>query len=117
MAKCKILLNFSNHPSVIKIKQKLKLNKKFAFQCDSEATVRKVVKNLPSDKAAAGEIPVKVVKNSEISFFDLTNGINKAIRNNEFPDFLKLSDITPVHKKRNPSDKATYRPVSVLPLL
>ena len=34
-----------------------------------------------------------------------------------FSDSLKLSDITPVYKKREPSDKANYRPVSVLPLL
>ena len=50
-------------------------------------------------------------------FFDLTNCINEAIRNNKFPDSLKLSDITPVFKKLGPSDKANYRPVSVLPLL
>ena len=50
-------------------------------------------------------------------FFDLTNCINEAIRNNKFPDSLKLSDITPVFKKLDPSDKANYRPVSVLPLL
>ena len=35
-----VVNNFSNHPSTIKIKQKFKLNKKFSFQCFSEATVR-----------------------------------------------------------------------------
>ena len=68
------------------------------------------MKSLPSDKATAGEIPINVLKNC---FFDLTNCINKAIRNNKFPDSLKLSDITPVFKKLDPSDKANYRPVSV----
>ena len=53
-----IIKSFSNHPSVIKIKHKLKLNKKCSFQCVSEATVKKVVKSLPSDKATVGEIPV-----------------------------------------------------------
>ena len=90
-----IIKNFSNHPSIIKIKHKFKLNKKFSFQCVSEATVRKVVKSLPSDKATAGEIPINVLKNCENCFFDLTNCINEAIRNNKFPDSLKLSDITP----------------------
>ena len=43
--------NFPNHPSITKIKQKSKLNKKFSFQCISETTVRKAAKKLPSDKA------------------------------------------------------------------
>ena len=68
------------------------------------------MKRLPSDKAT--EIPV----NCENCFFDLTNFINGAIRNNKFPDSLKLTDITTVYKKLDPSDKANYRPVSVLPL-
>ena len=35
----------------------------------------------------------------------------------KFPDSLKLSDIIPVFKRLDPSDKANYRPVNVLPLL
>ena len=49
--------------------------------------------------------------------FDLTKCINEAIINNNFPDSLKLSDITSVFKKLDPSDKANYRLLSVLPLL
>ena len=94
-----------------------KLNKKFSFQYVSEATIIKVMKGLPSDKSTAGEIPANVLKNSENYFFDLTNCINEAIRNNKFPGPLKLSATTPVCKKLDPSDKANYRPVSVLPSL
>ena len=79
-----IVQTFSNHPSIIKIKQKIKLSKKFSFQYVSEATAWKVVKNMPSDKAAAGEIPVKVLKISEICFFELTNCINETIK--KFPE-------------------------------
>ena len=75
------------------------------------------MKSLPSDKATAQKIPVKVVNNCEDCFFDLTNCINEAFRNNKFPNSLKLSDIVPVFKKLNPSYKANYRPASVLPLL
>ena len=35
-----VVKNFSNHPSIIKKKQKFNLNKKFSFQCVSTATVR-----------------------------------------------------------------------------
>ena len=59
------------------------------------------MKKLPSYKATVGEIYC----------------VNEDNRNNKFPDSLKLSDITPVYKKLDPSDKANYRPVSVLPLL
>ena len=63
-----IIKSFSNHPSIIKIKHKFKLNKKFSFQCVSETSV---MKNLPSDKATAGEILINELKNSEICFFEL----------------------------------------------
>ena len=56
--------------------------------------LQKLLKDLPLDKTTAGEIPVNVLKNSEICFLDLTNHINEAIRNNESPDSLKVSNIT-----------------------
>ena len=83
---------FSIHPSIIKTKHKFKLNKKFSIQ----RLLKKVVKNSPSDKAPARDIPVNALKNNEICFFDLTNCIKEAIINNKFPDSLKLSDITSV---------------------
>ena len=101
MNQLQILLNyltgpFSQLPPMIKCKI-FKLNEKFSFQCVSEATARKAVKNLPSDKVTAGEISVNVLRNSEICFFDLTNCTNEAIRNRKFPDSLKLSHITPAY--------------------
>ena len=52
----------------------------------------------------------------KIAFFYLSNCINEDIRNNKFPDSLKLSDITPVYKNKT-NYKTNYRPVSILPLL
>ena len=112
-----IIHNFSNHPSILKIKEKVPLNKIFSFQHVSEATVRKVVQNLPSNKVSAGEIPSKILKESTFCFPELTNCINKSSTNNKFPDTLKISDITTVFKKLDPSDKANYRPLSILPLV
>ena len=66
---------------------------------------------------SAGEIPIKILKESTLCFPELTNCINESLTNNKFPDTLKLSDITPVFKKLDPSDKANYRPVSILPLV
>ena len=34
-----------------------------------------------------------------------------------FPNCLKLTDITPIHKKGKKDNKENYRPVSILPTL
>ena len=47
----------------------------------------------------------------------MTSRVNEAILSGKFPDFLKLSNIVPVHKKKDPTDKCNYRPVSILPPL
>ena len=109
-----IIVKFSKHPSILKIKQKVSIN---SFQSLSEDTVKNVAKNLPSDKATAGEIPVDILRNSEFCFIKLTKCINKAFNENKFPDALKLSNIVPVFKKLDPTDKTNFRPVSLLPLL
>ena len=36
---------------------------------------------------------------------------------NKFPDTLKLSYIVPTFKKLDPTDKTSFRPASLLPLL
>ena len=107
----KITDSFSNHPSILKITQKFWINKKFSFTCVSEATVRKSVESLLSDKATAGGIPINVLKSSDFCFSKLTKCINEAFTNKKFPENLK--DITPVYKKLDPSDKTIYKPVSI----
>ena len=75
------------------------------------------MKNLPSDKATAREIPVDILKNSEFCISELTKCINKAFKENKSPDNLKIFDIVPVLKKLDPTDKTNLRPVSLSPLL
>ena len=43
--------------------------------------------------------------------------INDSLLKGSFPDSLKLGNITPVHKKDEPTNKENYRPVSVLPFI
>ena len=40
--------------------------------------------------------------------------INQSIRNNEFPDELKLAYISPIFKKEDVTSVKNYRPISVL---
>ena len=54
---------------------------------------------------------------SNVSFDELTVCINYTLINGKFPITLKNSNVTSAHKKDDPTDKANFRPVNVLPLL
>ena len=75
------------------------------------------MKILHSYKTSAGETSIKILKKSNFRFPELTNCINKSLTDNEFPDTLKISDITTVFKRLEPSGKGNYRTVSILPLV
>ena len=42
--------------------------------------------------------------------------LNDSLETGTFSDSLKLADITPAFKKKDPLNKTNYRPVSVYPL-
>ena len=103
----RIIESFRFHPSIKNIKLNYKITSKFSFKPVLEKFVKDILKDLSSNKAAGGEIPLKIL--NEFDFFHfLTNCINEAIKNNKFSDSLKLSNIVPGHKKEL---------VSLLPLL
>ena len=112
-----ILKRFHNYPSLIKIKQLVNNQAKFSFQPVSVHNVKEAIEGLPSNKATAGEIPIKIMKKSGFTFEYLTSCVNKAISSSKFPGSLKLINIVPVHKKKDPTDKRNYGPVNILPLL
>ena len=92
------------------------IKEKLSFQPISVKGVENVIKNIPSNKASGGDIPIQILKQSGFTYQILTDCINDAINKGVFPDSLKIANITPVHKKDEPTDKENYRPVSVLPL-
>ena len=107
---------FECHPSILKIGEKVTPNQ-FSF---SEITIEEVeqeLQQLNSKKASTFQnIPPKHLKeSSDICGPVLQNLINKSIGNNEFPNELKLADITPIFKKDDATSVKNYRPVSVLP--
>ena len=67
-------------------------------------------------KKTSGAISIKIVKlaNKKICK-DLANCINECIKQNKFPNELKIADITPIFKTEDPLDKTNYRPISILP--
>ena len=113
----RIIDSFRFHPSIKSIKRNYKITSKFSFKSVSEEFVRDIVNDLSSNKVAGGECPLKTLKECDFFFHFLTNCVNEAIKNNKFPDSLKLSNIVPVHKKKDPTGKTNYSPVSILLLL
>ena len=98
-----IVCKFRNHPSIVKIKKRHKVKGNFSFRFATTEEIKAIIRDLPTNKAAGGEIPVNVLKKSNFSFDE------------KFPITLKNANLTPVHEKDDPADKINFRPVSVLP--
>ena len=113
----KIIKKFKNHPSVLKIKIKYLIQEKLFFQPVSVKDVENIIKNIPSNKASGGDMPIQILKQSGFTYQILTGCINNAINKGVFPDSLKIANITLAHKKDELTNKENYRQVSVLTLL
>lgn len=81
--------------------------------------VNTIVNNLNSNTSAGIDCIstkcIKVVKN--LISEELTQCINKCLRNGSFPDSLKIAKVTPIFKNGSREDPGNYRPVSVLPVI
>ena len=112
-----IVYKFRNHPSIVKIEERCKVKGDFSFRLATTEEIKAIIRDLPTNKAARGEIPLNILKKSNFSFDELTICVNYALINGKFPITLKNANVTPVHKKDDPTDKTNFRSISVLPLL
>ena len=114
----KAIEKYKFHPSILLIKEKTKCsNASFDFSPVTVNDVEKEIKKLNPNKATTfNTIPSKMLlKTSEISAKILHKLFNETVETGDYPENLKLADITPVFKKKDPLNKMNYRPVSVLP--
>ena len=88
----------------------------FNFSAVYVADVKEIIMELKTDKTVSGEIPVKLLKDCDSSFYVLTNCINESIENGRFPDILKEAKLLQCINPKIPFEKANYRSVSILPL-
>ena len=58
----RIINSFRFHPSIKNIKHNYKITSKFSFKPVSEESVRDIVNDLSSNKAAVGEISLQILK-------------------------------------------------------
>ena len=79
----------------------------------------KKINKLNSKKATtSNSIPTKNLKdNASIIGVQLHKIVNEDILNSNFPDILKLAEISPLFKDKDSMAKKNYRPVSILPSL
>ena len=105
-----------NYPCIIKIKLSVETTQLFDFNFISSDDISKIINSMDLTKKTSGAIPIKIVKlvNKEIRK-DLTNCINECIKQNKFPNDLKIADITSLFKKEDPLNKTNYRPMTILP--
>ena len=88
----------------------------FHFQHISSNELKKEILNRNNKKATSeGHIPVNLLKGSIDTYLPaFTEIINCSFEQNEFPNELKLADMIPIFKKKDPLNKENYRPVSIL---
>ena len=113
-----IIDTFQNHESVQRIKlANFHSKSSLKFNSVSEVDVKKEVLNLSSKKEKVIFQP-KYLKNSINAYLpELTILIKNFLKEEVFPDDLKLADITPIFKKEDSLNKENYRSVSILPHL
>lgn len=91
----------------------------FKFREVTYNEVRSIIMNLKNSQSKdAYDINVKLIKSIiNLIVVPLTDLINLCIKNNVFPDVLKLSKVIPVHKSGSKDDLNNYRPISLVPIL
>ena len=111
---------YENHPSIVAITEKLNFTVRFEFEEVNLRDVEKEILNLNTKKAvASNSIPAKVLKETSSICSPVLQQIwnDEIFKKCQFPENLKLADITPVFKKEYKNLAKNYRPVSALPTL
>ena len=88
----------------------------FSFNAASLSDIEKDLWSLNPNKAYTFKnIPPKIQIESRECCSDILQKLfNNTFSDKEFPDELKLADITPIYKKDDPNKSKNYTPVSVL---
>ena len=104
------LKNIKCTQAFLKIKETVS-ESTFSLKEISSSDVEDELKSLNSKKANTFKnIPLKLLKeNSDICNDTILRVINDGIRTSQFPNDLKLADVTPIFKKGDSSDVKNYR--------
>ena len=114
--------DFSDHPSIeifLENTQQSTSEETFSFKPVEEKYVHKIISNLNAKKATgADNISAKLLKSCAASISrPICNLVNIAFSKSQFPVGIKVAQVLPLYKKKDPLNKENYRPVSILPTI
>ena len=100
----KAIDKYKFHPSILLIQKHIKNDDVFSIETVEICDIEKEINNINPKKAAtSNSIPPKILKkSSKVSATVLHKLFNDSIEKSDFPQNLKLVDITPVYKKNDP---------------
>ena len=111
-----IINKFKNHPSIKAINENNQSLEPFHIPQPQLSDIQDILKNIDTKKSAGpGMILPSLVKMcSKVIDQPLMELTGQIIANDIFPDSPKIAHVTPCYKKKGRTDKANYRPVSVI---
>ena len=88
----------------------------FSFKSISKGDVIETVKKLPSNKASiSNDIPISIIQNFATCYCEkLASIFNDGLKENKFPNLMKIASVNSVFKKLDNTSKDNYRPISTL---
>ena len=112
----KIIETFKNHQSIKAIQENNPDIEPYSIPLAQTSDIREILKNINVNKSAGpGMILPSLVKMcSNVIEKPMTEVINHIIESSIFSDSAKIAHVTPAYKKKERTDKANYRPVSVI---
>ena len=108
--------NFSQHPSILKIKENTNSSACFSFRTVYKEDLLYQLNSLdPTKPTQKSDIPANIIKKNYDIFSEfLFENFNNIILTSLFPEQLKYADVKPTFKKGSRNNKRNYRPVSIL---
>ena len=110
--------DFLEHPSVSSIARRQSIEN-FTFQPISTGYIRGILDHLNPRKAVGvdGITPGLLRLSAPVLAKEITKLINFTISTSSWPSEWKSSNVTPVFKKDDDTQKSNYRPISILPAI
>ena len=102
-----IIAKFASHPSILKIRNRFDEGGICSFKEIGKTEAIKEIKNLDIKKGSlCSDIPTKIIKEYDDLFATfITEYFNLSLNKGEFPEILKITEVTSIYKKANQFEK------------